>query len=185
MKPPQAPASRSRLWRWGRRVLVASVAAVALVTIAVIALAHNLDRPWVKARLRAEIMTAAGVDVDWRAVDLALLSGIALDDVVVHTKAGFELATAGRVTAVWTTALYTRQKVEKVALADVAVHLAIDEKGATSIDELTKSDRPEPARPLSQKVESALASLKALPTIDVSGLSLDLVRTDHGTPESA
>ncbi len=92
-KPEKAPGSRSRLRRWAWRVLVALTAVIGLVIIAVVALAHNLDRPWIKARLRAEIMSAAGVDVDWRAVDLALLSGIALDDVVVHTKSGFELAT--------------------------------------------------------------------------------------------
>lgn len=155
-------------------------ALVVLLVVVVVAVAHNLDRPFRKDRVRAQIASAAGVDVDWSAIDLQLLSGIAIDGLVVRTTAG-ELATAKRVTAAWTSALFTKQRVDHVGLDGVAVRVTVDEHGKTNLDELTRSDRPpEPPKPLSRTVADALVTVASLPTIDVTDLSGELVRTENG-----
>lgn len=155
-------------------------ALVVLLVVAVVAIAHNLDRPFLKDRLRAQIASAARVDVDWRSVDVQLLSGIAIDGLVIRTTAG-ELATARRVSAAWTTALYTKQRIDRAALEGVSVHVIVDEHGKTNLDDLTRSDKPaEAPKPLSRTVADALATVASLPTIEVTDLSGELVRTENG-----
>ncbi|WP_394834039.1 hypothetical protein LVJ94_46795 [Pendulispora rubella] len=181
---------RTRRWRLIRRVLVALGALVGLMLAATMGLAHSLDHPWVKARVRTLVLAKAGLDIDYAAVRLQVLKGIAIDGFVLRSPPALrdvapELARVGRIEAGWSTSLFTGQgrRVDRVALSDAVLTVALDEHGSTSFDALFPSDPaapPKKATPLSHRGRDVEALLPALPDADVSGFSFVLVRTVQG-----
>jgi len=165
---------------------------VAAATALLFFVAYNLDQPWIKARIRSLVRSNAGIDIDYQSIRLRILSGVTIEGVVVRSPPAFqsvapELARVGRIEAAWSSALFTgsARRVDRVAISDVAVTVAIDDNGKTSFDALiAPSPNPPPAKaPLSRQPADVLALAPALPTADVRGISLTLVRalpTDHG-----
>jgi hypothetical protein len=184
----------SKTRRWVRRVLV-SIGIVIAVSIALVfAVVYNLDQPWIKAHVRSLVRSNTGIDIDYQSVRLRILSGVTIDSVVVRSSPGFqsvapELARVERIDAAWSSVLFTGsgRRVDRVSISDVAVTVAVDENGKTSFDTLLASSpqpNPPPAEsPLSRKLADVMALAPSLPSIDVRGISLTLIRalpTDHG-----
>ncbi|MCL2776980.1 MAG: hypothetical protein FWD73_03175 [Polyangiaceae bacterium] len=160
----------------------------------VFTVAYNLDRPWIKAHIRSLVRSNTGIDIDYQSVRLRVLSGVTIEGVVVRSSPGFqsvapELARIGRIEAAWSSALFTgsKRRVDRVEISDVVVTVAVDENGQTSFDALLASSskpNPPPAEaPLSHQLANVMVLAPSLPSIDVRGISLTLVRalrTDHG-----
>src|SRR4051794_33220571 len=87
MPPARAPAPQGRLWRWGRRALAGITVALLSIVLAMGGLLWGLDGPWVKPRLRALVRAQAGIDVDYGATQVHLLSGLRINDLVVRAPA--------------------------------------------------------------------------------------------------
>ena len=175
--------ARWRVRRWGKRLLKWLGLLAGLAVVAVYVLLHNLDQPWVKRRVQAIVAKQVGVAVDYGSVRLALSSGIDVDDLVVSSPlevrgAAPELARIGHVAARWSlrSLLTENVRVARIDLTDVALTVAVDEKGRTSLDALFKG----PSVPLSRQAESLLGSPLPVGAVDVQRLSVTVVNTVHG-----
>ncbi|AKV00410.1 hypothetical protein AKJ09_07073 [Labilithrix luteola] len=182
---------RARVGRWVLRGLVALGALVVLLVASVFAILQNLERPVVKRRIQSAVQSTMGIEIDYRAIRFTLLHGLAVDDVVVRSPAEFrsiapELARIGHVEARWSMALFTGagRRVEHVALSNVALTMAIDEHGKTSLDALSPSSPapapPAPSTPLSKKPRELLALAPLLPAADVRDVTIKVVRIVAG-----
>jgi hypothetical protein len=178
MTTPQPSRWRSRAkraikWCGGLIVLVVTLALV---------LVHNLDHPWVKRRIQALVAKKAGLDIDYGAVKVSVLSGIVIDDVVVRsppeTRAvAPDFAKIGRIAASWS--IGGDPTITSVVIRDVAVNVAVDEKGRTSLDILFPPS-PEPSTPLSHKASGLLGSGLPVGDVSVEHVTLALVKTEKG-----
>ena len=156
---------------------------LALVVVLALALVHNLDHPWVKRRVQALIAKNAGLDVDYRAVRVSVFSGIAIDDLVVHSppesrKVAPEFATIGHIEAAWSL-FGGGPTIKSATIRDVAVTVTVDEKGKTSLDALFPPS-PEPSPPLSRKASSLIGSGLPIGDVTIEKVTLALVKTDKG-----
>lgn len=177
-----ARTSRSRV----KRVLDWSSRLVALVMLLALVLVHNLDHPWVKRRVQALVAKHAGLDVDYGAVSVSLLSGIAIDDLVVRSPPEMrpvapEFAKVGRIAATWSLGSLRGDgpAITSVTIRDVSVAVTVDEKGRTSLDVLFPPS-PEPSTPLSHKASSLLGSGLPVGDVAIERVKLALVKTEHG-----
>ncbi len=177
--------------RWLLRVLACGAAAVALVALAVLVALHSLDRPWLKGRLQSLVRTSAGVDIDYAAVQVSLLSGIDIDGIVVRSPLEVrpfapDLVRVGRVSARWRPGLLLRRapSIESLTITHVSLTVVVDEHGRTSFDALSPpgpSPAPGAAVPLSHRASSLFGS--AAPPVGrvvVDDVTLALVQTEKG-----
>ncbi len=172
--------ARLRVRKWGRRLAKWCALLAALSVVAVFVLLHNLDQPWVKRRVQTIVAKELGVDIDYGSVRLAVSSGIDVDDLVVFSPemrgAVPELARIGHVGARWSprSLVSEHARIERLTLTDVAVAIAVDENGRTSVDALL------PRRvSLSGEPASLLGALPA-GAIDATRVEVTIVDTDHG-----
>jgi translocation and assembly module TamB len=173
-------------------VLLGLVAALALMLVAAVAALHNLGRPWLKQRIVARVEAATGLQLDYETAQVAVLSGLRLEGLVVRTPSPFERAApellrVGTLEVQWSPgALLSRNpRVERVAVRDVALVLVADEAGPTSLTGLMGPTAPEPQpveAPLgaSQQLAALLSSAPSFGTVEVSGVSLSYVRVRNG-----
>lgn len=192
MESPGAGRPRQRLARIIAGVLLILVASFALVLVTAVAALHNLDHPWLKQRIVSRVEAATGLRLDYQTAQVAVLSGLRLEGLVVRTPPPFqgvapELLRVGTLEAQWSPGalLSGTHRVERVVVRDVAVALVADEAGPTSLTGLTGPEAPEPPpveAPLgaSQRVAALLASAPPFGKVEVSGVSLSYVRVRNG-----
>ncbi|HSQ66891.1 MAG TPA: hypothetical protein VLM85_26915, partial [Polyangiaceae bacterium] len=187
-EPRERARWRVRWWgKWSRRALKGAGSLVALVLGLALIVVHNLDRPWVKRRVQAIVAKSAGVEIDYGAVRVSLFSGLDIDDIVVLSppevrRAAPELARIGHVAARWSLGSLAGDgpEITKLTVADVAVTVAMDEKGRTSFDAIPTTKPPEPSVPLSHRGASLLGSALPVGEIDITNVSATLVSTKEG-----
>jgi hypothetical protein len=188
--PPRGDAAR-RVRRWLLRAGLAAAAAVAVLVAAAAVLLHRLDAPWLERRIAAAVRSGTGLEIEYRAVRLRLLSGVIVEGLVVRTPPALRdveptLARVGRVEVTWSpAALLGRQpRLERVSLDDVAVALVTDDHGRSSLDlALHPAGPPAPSAPavgLSRVAGELLSKAPPLGGLDVTSLSLTVVRVAGG-----
>jgi translocation and assembly module TamB len=178
-------------WRWPRRWAACLLGLITCGSLGLFVLLHALDQPWVKRRLQLWVRTSAGVEVDYRAAQIAILSGASVEGLVVRSPAQVgrfarDLLRIDRVKAQWSlaTLLSGRRPVfERVIASQVALFCVVDEHGRTSFDALSEAgptSAPEPAVPLSQLARLWLGTAPPLRQLAVDHITLTLIRTAHG-----
>jgi translocation and assembly module TamB len=178
------------LQQWVLRPLLALSGLVWAIVVALLILAHCLDLPWLKRRVQELARTAAGVDIDYRDIRVALLSGVAIEGLVVRSPLEVrnlapDLLAVGHVEARWSlgSLLGHRPEIEQLAVSEVTLTVVVDEHGRASFDALPQSgasaDR-RPPLPLSRRAASWLATPPPLGKAIVDGVALTLVRTEQG-----
>ncbi|WP_308809755.1 hypothetical protein [Archangium lansingense] len=173
-------------------VLLLPVVTLALVLVTAVAALHNLDRPWLKQRIVSRVEAATGLQLDYQAIQVSVLSGLRLEGLVVRTPSPFqtvapELLRVGTLEAQWSprSLLSGTTQVERVAVRDVAFTLVADDAGPSSFTGLTGPEAPEPPpaeAPLgaSQQAAALLASAPPVGKVEVSGVALSYIRVRNG-----
>ncbi|MFY0579997.1 hypothetical protein ACN28S_42265 [Cystobacter fuscus] len=173
-------------------MLLLLVATLALVLVTAMVALHSLDRPWLKQRIVSRVESATGLRLDYQTAQVAVLSGLRLEGLVVRTPSPFqgvapELLRVGVLEAQWSpgSLLSGTTLVERVAVRDVAMTLVADEAGPTSLTGLMGPEVPEPPpidAPLgaSRQVAALLASAPPVGKVEVSDVSLSYVRVRNG-----
>jgi hypothetical protein len=187
------PLRNSRAWwRWGARTLAGLVGLVVIALVGAWVALHSLDRPWMKGRVQRLAITLAGVEIDYRAARVDLLSGAEIEGLVVRSPAEVarfapDLVRVGRVDARFSLAsivLGRGPTVQRLAVSDVALTVVIDEHGKTSFDAFSASGSTPKASsapvPLSGRAASLLSKAPPLGELDVRGVTIAVIRTDHG-----
>ena len=188
-----------RRWRrWLARLALAVAALLVLVGVALAVVLGNLDRPWLKTRIRRLVRQSAGVELDYQALKLRPFSGIWLDGLVVATPEPLrglapELARVTHLEAVWSLSslLGRGPKIRAAAVAGLSVTLAEDAAGRTSLDLLgpprTAPKKPTPATPPSHLAAQIFSGAAPIGRLDVSGVEAALVRAqpDGGVQRDA
>jgi len=182
---------RGRRRRWLRRSLAGLAALVALLTVALVVFLHSLDRPWLKRRIQRLARTSGGVEIDYRAARIDLLSGAGIDGLVVQSPAEVrrfapELVRVERVEVGWSLGallMGRRPVLGRVAVSDVTLTVVVDEHGRTSFDALSSpgpSPAPGPTEPLSHQAANLLGNAPPLGDLGVDRVTVALVRTEKG-----
>ncbi|NMO18732.1 hypothetical protein HPC49_13830 [Pyxidicoccus fallax] len=192
MESRGAERPRRRLARIIAGVLLVPIAVLAVVLLTVVVALHNLDRPWLKQRIVSQVEAATGVRLDYQTLQVALLSGLRLEGLVVQTPPPFhdvapELLRVGGLEARWSpgSLLSGPVRIERVAVRDVALALVADDAGPTSLTALSGPPAPEPspveASPgASGQLAALLSSAPPVGSVEVSGVSLSYVRVRNG-----
>jgi len=192
MESPRAERPRRRWARIIAGVVLILVVPPALVLLTAVVLLRNLDRPWLKQPLVSRVAAATGLQLDFQSAQVALLSGLRLDGLVVKTPAPFrtaepELLRVGRLEAQWSpgSLVLGPIRIERVAVRDVSLALVADDAGGTSLSGLTKAEAPE-ALPVeagpgaSRQAAELLGAALPVGLVEVSGVSLRYVRVRSG-----
>ncbi|WP_426752704.1 hypothetical protein [Myxococcus sp. Y35] len=182
--------------RWARiiaGVLLSLVALPALALLTAVFLLHDLARPWLKRQIVPRVEAATGLQVDYQAAQVSLLSGLRLEGLVVRTPAPFqdaapELLRLGALEAQWSpgSLLSGTTLVERVVVRDVALALVADDAGPTSLSSLSSgteaTETPPVEAPVGPSRQAADLLGAALPVrqVEVSGVSLHYVRVRDG-----
>jgi hypothetical protein len=172
-------------------VLLTVGATLALVLGTAVAALHNLGHPWLKQRLVSKVEAATGLRLDYQTAQVAVLSGLRLEGLVVRTPSPFQgvtpdLLRVGTLEAHWSprALLSGPLRVERVAVRDVAFALVADDAGSTSLSGLKGPEAPAPPveAPLgvSQQLAALLASAPPFGKVEVSGVSLSYLRVRNG-----
>ncbi|MBN9687085.1 MULTISPECIES: hypothetical protein [unclassified Corallococcus] len=191
MDSPGAERPRRRLTRIIAGACLILLATFALLLIAVVTALHNLDHPWLKPRVVSEVEAASGVRLDYQTARIDVLSGLRLEGLVVRTPPPFqdiapEFLRVGTLEAAWSFGALLKGpvRVERVVVRDAAVVLVADEKGTTSLTNLTGPPEPEPLDETSPGTTRQVADLFASPfpvsSIELSNVSLTYVRVQNG-----
>lgn len=192
MESPGAGRPRRRLARILAGVLLLLVATFALVLVTAVAALHHLGNPWLKQRIVSRVEAATGLRLDYQTAQIAVLSGLRLEGLVVRTPPPFqsvapELLRVGTLEVQWSigSLLSGTPRVARVAVRDMALALVADEAGPTSLSGLMGPDAPAPPpveAPLgaSQRAAALLASAPPFGKVEVSGVSLSYVRVRNG-----
>ncbi len=179
-------------WRWALRALACLTALLGLATLAIAMALHSLDRPWLKRRVQRLARTFAHVEIDYRVARIDVLSGIELQDLVVRSppevqRSAPDLVRIGRVEARWSLASNIRGRgpmIRRLGVSDVALTVVVDERGKTSFDFLSGSTTvpkaASPSVPLSHLAASLLSTAPPVGQLDVDGVTIAVIRTDHG-----
>ena len=179
---------RRRRWRsWVLGALSGVSGLVVLVATALVAVLHGLDRPWIKHQLQRMARSSAGVEIDYVAARVDVLSGAQVVGFVLQSPAEVrrfapELVRIGRIDVRWSPRSLLgggNPLLERVSAADVAATLVVDEHGRTSLDAFPPSP-PSPPVPLSRLASKFLASAPPVRQLDVAPITLALVRTQGG-----
>jgi translocation and assembly module TamB len=181
---------RAGAWPWVRRALAALAALLAVAVIGLLVLVHCLDQPWLKHRVQALARASAGVEIDYRSVRIALLSGASIEGLVVLSPEEVrglarDLAVVDRVEARWSLAslLGHGPPLTSLAVSDVTVTVVVDERGRTSFDALPPSGASadkSPVVPLSRAPAAWLGSAPAVGALSVDRVTLVLIRAEGG-----
>jgi hypothetical protein len=184
------------IWRWVLRSVVGLIASVAVAITLVVVLLHDLARPWLKRRIQDVARTAAGIEIEYGAARVDLLSGAEIQDLVVRSPAEVrsvapELFRARRIELRWSPgALLSggRPVVRLVAVADVSLTVTVDEGGRTSLDLLSPPHASAPAKgpeiPLSRLASTLLATAPPVSEVDLERVALTRIRTEKGAVAS-
>lgn len=177
--------------RWVLRSLACVGGAIACGAIAALVLVHSLDQPWLKRRLQGLVRASVGADLDYRSARVDLLSGLEIDGLVVHSPAPVrafapELVQVGRLSARWSLGAILQGRgptIRRLAVSDVTVTVVVDERGRTSFDAFSRpgsTAAPGPSVSLSRQASRLLGAAPVLGELAVGGVTLVLVRTQHG-----
>ncbi len=192
MESPGGRRPRQRLVRIIAGALLVLVALPAVVLVTAVAALHNLAHPWLKQRIVSSVEAATSLQLDYQAAQVAVLSGLRLEGLVVRTPPPFQgvapvLLRVGTLEAQWSpgSLLSGTTRVERVAVRDVAFVLVADEAGPTSLSGLTSPEAPatppvEAPLGASQQLAALLASAPPVGKVEVSGVSLSYVRVRNG-----
>ena len=190
--PSGEPRRHGRWWRWVVRALVGLVVLVVVLVGAVFAVLGSLDRPWLKGRLQALARTSGGVEVDYRTAQIALFSGADIEGLVVRSPPQVrafapDLVRIEHLDVRWSLGALMHGAgpvVPHAEVSGVTLAVVIDEAGKTSFDWLFPPASPPPPPsapvPLSHLPSKLLGAPLPVGQVDVRGVTLDLVRTDHG-----
>ncbi|MBN8468582.1 hypothetical protein JYJ95_18880 [Corallococcus exiguus] len=187
MDSPGAERPRRRLTRIIAGAGLILLATLLLLLIAVVTALHNLDHPWLKPHVVSQVEEASGVRLDYQTARIDVLSGLRMEGLVVRTPPPFqdvapEFLRVGTLEAAWSfgALLQGPVRVERVAVRDATVVLVADEKGTTSLTNLTGPPEPEPVDEVSPGTSQQVADLFASPfpvsSIELSNVSLTYVR---------
>ncbi|HZU83521.1 MAG TPA: hypothetical protein VE987_11415, partial [Polyangiaceae bacterium] len=145
--------------------------------------------------IQALVRASAGVDVDYRAARLDLLSGASIDGLVVSSPPDFRAVAAdfvrvGHVEARWSLGSIFGGRGPKghgpalrlVAVSGLTVTVVVDEHGNTSLDGLASpgSARRPPPVPLSRRASSLLGTAPPVERVEIDDVTLVLIRTERG-----
>ncbi|HLK38325.1 MAG TPA: hypothetical protein VKU41_16295 [Polyangiaceae bacterium] len=165
------------------------VGVLALLALALQALLHSLDRPWLKRRLLGAISRSAGVELAYGAARVDLLSGLFVEGLCVRQPPELrafatDLVCADRVTASWSPASLwgAGPRLKRLRVSGLALAVTVDERGRTSFDALAHGP-PSPPRqemPLSRRASSLFDGAPPVGAINVDGARLILIRTERG-----
>ncbi|NPC46119.1 hypothetical protein D7X99_02100 [Corallococcus sp. AB032C] len=191
MDSPGAERPRRRLTRIIAGAGLLFLATFVLLLIAVVTALHNLDHPWLKPHVVSQVEEASGVRLDYQTARIDVLSGLRLEGLVVRTPPPFqdvapEFLRVGTLEAAWSFGALLKGpvRVERVAVRDATVVLVADEKGTTSLTNLTGPPEPEPVDEASPGTSQQVADLFASPfpvsSIELSNVSLTYVRVQNG-----
>jgi translocation and assembly module TamB len=181
-----------RAWRWAALALACLTALLALATVATVVALHSLDRPWTKGRVQRLARTLAGVEIDYRVARVDVLSGVELEGLVVRSprevqRFAPDLVRIGRIEARWSLGSILRGRgptIQRLAVSDIALTVVVDEMGKTSFDYLSGSTAApktsSPTVPLSRRAASLLSTAPPVGEIDLEGIAIAMIRTDHG-----
>jgi translocation and assembly module TamB len=171
--------------RWGPRVLGSAAGLLALMALSALVLLHSLERPWIKRRVQDRARASLGVDVDYRAVQVRLLSGVRIEGLVVRSPDEMralapDLARVDRVDARWrlATLLGRGPGLEELVLSGLTLTVVVDEHGRTSLDAL--SSTPGADVPLSRQASSLLGAPLPVGRLDADDVTLVVVRAAGG-----
>ncbi|NPD21963.1 hypothetical protein [Corallococcus exiguus] len=190
MDSPGAERPRRRLTRIIAGAGLILLATIVLLLIAVVTALHNLDHPWLKPHVVSQVEEASGVRLDYQTARIDVLSGLRLEGLVVRTPPPFqdvapEFLRVGTLEAAWSFGALLKGpvRVERVAVRDANVVLVADEKGTTSLTNLTGPPEPEPVDEASPGTSQQVADLFASPfpvsSIELSNVSLTYVRVQN------
>ena len=191
MDSPGAERPRRRLTRIIAGAGLILLATIVLLLIAVVTALHNLDHPWLKPHVVSQVEEASGVRLDYQTARIDVLSGLRMEGLVVRTPPPFqdvapEFLRVGTLEAAWSFGALLKGpvRVERVAVRDATVVLVADEKGTTSLTNLTGPPEPEPVDEASPGTSQQVADLFASPfpvsSIELSNVSLTYVRVQNG-----
>jgi hypothetical protein len=187
----------SRIRRWLRWSLIALALLLVLVVVTLVMAVRSLDAPWLKTRLQTEIQREAGVEADWSATRVSLLSGLELDGLVVKTPPAMrarapELLRVDALKVTWTvdSLLGHGTRLGDVILKGVALNVVRDQSG-TSLAQLGGPVSPAPSvapkaaksSPLSHLLADFLRAAPPLGRVQIDGITLGLVEDEKGQPE--
>ena len=190
--PGPSGGPRAGPWPWVRRALGALAALLALAVVALLVLVHGLDQPWIKHRVQALVRASAGIELDYRSVRIALLSGGTIEGLVVLSPEEVrglarDLAVVDHVELRWSLAslLGHGPTLTSLAVSGVTVTVVVDERGRTSFDALSQpgaaADKS-PVVPLSRAPAAWLGSAPAVGDLSVDRVTLVLIRAEGGLP---
>ncbi|NNB83984.1 hypothetical protein [Corallococcus exiguus] len=190
MDSPGAERPRRRLTRIIAGAGLILLATIVLLLIAVVTALHNLDHPWLKPHVVSQVEEASGVRLDYQTARIDVLSGLRMEGLVVRTPPPFEdiapeFLRVGTLEAAWSFGALLKGpvRVERVAVRDANVVLVADEKGTTSLTNLTGPPEPEPVDEVSPGTSQQVADLFASPfpvsSIELSNVSLTYVRVQN------
>ncbi len=184
MRPSGA---EGRRWlRWALRTVAGAVVVVAAVGLALAVLLGHLDSPLVKQRVQALVRSNAGVEIDYATTRFHPLSGVLVEGLVVRSPPEFrsqapELLRVGRLEVAWSPVALLRRggRLDRVSAEDVAITVAVDGRGRSSLDLLRQAPgkgQPEAAGPAS----SSSPTEPPVDRIDLSGVELTWMRVEAG-----
>ncbi|WP_434300758.1 hypothetical protein [Corallococcus exiguus] len=190
MDSPGAERPRRRLTRIIAGAGLILLATIVLLLIVVVTALHNLDHPWLKPHVVSQVEEASGVRLDYQTARIDVLSGLRMEGLVVRTPPPFqdvapEFLRVGTLEAAWSFGALLKGpvRVERVAVRDATVVLVADEKGTTSLTNLTGPPEPEPVDEVSPGTSQQVADLFASPfpvsSIELSNVSLTYVRVQN------
>jgi len=184
------PGWHGHLRRYLKRCALALAVLGAGVAVTATVLIHSLNQAWAKNRIVGLVRSTAGVEIDYRAVRVDLLSGAAVEGIVVRSplevrRFAPDLVSLGRVEARWALGDILRGRspmIPRLSLSNVELSVVVDEHGRTSFDALSSSPSPPPSSPipLSHLASQLLKTAPPIGELAVDQIRLVLVRTDHG-----
>ncbi|RKH89165.1 hypothetical protein D7Y21_11650 [Corallococcus sp. AB045] len=191
MDSPGAERPRRRLTRIIAGAGLILLATFVLLLIAVVTALHHFDHPWLKPHVVSQVEAASGVRLDYQTARIDVLSGLRLEGLVVRTPPPFqdvapEFLRVDTLEVAWSFGALVKGpiRVERVAVRDATVVLVADEKGTTSLTNLTGPPEPEAVDEASPGTSRQVADLFASPfpvsNIELSNVSLTYVRVQGG-----
>ncbi len=134
--------------------------------------------------------SSLGVDIDYRSVRIAPLTGVEVEDLVVLSPTyarpfARELVRVGHLSVGWVLGSLVRggtPAIRRLAISNVALSVVVDEENRTSFDAFSsprKTRDPAPV-PLSRLASTILAKAPPVAKLDIGPITIAMVRTEHG-----
>ncbi len=174
---------RGRPGRRGWPFLAWLAGMVAAVAFGAVVIHHVFEPPWIKRHLQSFARSSVGLDIDYRALRLHLLTGAEIEGLVVRSPAELrplapDLARVDNAKAYWSprSLLGRGPIIERLTVSGVVVTVVVDDRGRTSLDALARWLLPRARTPLSHQA-SRLTTPPPFGRVDVDDLAIVLVRT--------